>query len=185
MNNEYDDNEGKFRFIEMIIVDPYKNSIQPIGNSLLIRWDNYYSRITSFYNYFSRAINIFHDRRAPENGTLVGYGAIIESLDLPLPLPNTLAIISEKRRQYETTGWIVLTPRYKPLDTLFNNLVFSLKYEGINLLFFKKLFEAVDEVVIEELVKKEPLSQFSRKIWFLYEWLTQKKLNLPDLKEGN
>ena len=134
---------------------------------------------------FLREINIFHGRKAPENGTLVGYGAIIESLYLPLPLPNTLALISKKRRQYKTAGWIVLTPRHKPLDTLFNNLVFSLKYEGINLLFFKKLFKAVDEVVIEELIKKEPLSQFSRKIWFLYEWLTEKKLNLPDLKEGN
>ncbi len=35
------------------------------------------------------------------------------------------------------------------------------------------------------MVKNEPLSQFSRRIWFLYEWLIQKALDLPDLKEGN
>ena len=134
---------------------------------------------------FSREITIFHGKQTPEKGTLVGYGAIIDALGLPVPFPNTLALISEKHRQYRVPGWIVFTPRYKPQDSLYGNLVFSIKYEGINLLFFKKLFESVNELVIEELVRNEPLSQFSRRIWFLYEWLTQKTLNLPDLKEGN
>jgi hypothetical protein len=134
---------------------------------------------------FSQEISIFHGKQTPEKGTLVGYGAIIETLGLPMPLPNTLALISEKHRQYGVPGWIVFTPRHKPQDSLYNQLVFSIKYEGINLLFFKKLFESVDELVIEELVKNEPLSQFSRRIWFLFEWLTQKTLNIPDLKKGN
>jgi hypothetical protein len=134
---------------------------------------------------FSREISIFHGRRAPEKGTLVGYGAIIEALGIPVPFPNTLALISEKRRQYRVPGWIVYTPRHKPQDSLYNQLVFSIKYEGINLLFFKKLFESLDEKVIVELLKVEPLGQYSRRIWFLYEWFMQKNLNLPDLKEGN
>ncbi len=134
---------------------------------------------------FLQEISIFHGRQAPEKGTLVGYGALIEALGLPMPFPNTLALISEKRRQYRVPGWIIFTPRHKPQDFLYNHLVFSIKYEGINLLFFKKLFESVDEIVIEELVRNEPLSQFSRRIWFLYEWLTQNTLNIPDLKEGN
>lgn len=134
---------------------------------------------------FFQEISIFHGKQAPEKGTLVGYGAIIDALGLPMPFPGTLALISEKRRQYRIPGWIVFTPRHKPQNSLYSNLVFSIKYAGINLLFFKKLFESVDESVIEELVKKEPLSRFSRRIWFLYEWLTQKALHLPDLKEGN
>ncbi len=35
------------------------------------------------------------------------------------------------------------------------------------------------------MIKNEPLSQFSRRIWFLYEWFSQNKLNIPDLGEGN
>ncbi len=134
---------------------------------------------------FAQEITVFHGRQTPEKGTLVGYGALIDSFKLYVPLPSKLALISEKRRQYKTSEWLVYTPRHKPLDTLYGNLVFSLKYEGINLLFFKKLFEKVEEQAIESLVKKEPLSQYRRKIWFLYEWLMQKKLNIPDLKEGN
>ena len=78
---------------------------------------------------YSQEISIFHGRQAPEKGTLVGYGAIIEALGLPMPFPNTLAIISEKRRQYRVTAWIVFTPRHKPQDSLYSNLVFGIKYE--------------------------------------------------------
>ena len=116
---------------------------------------------------------------------MVGYGALIDALSLSVPLPYRLAIISEKHRHYQTSEWRVFTPRHQPQDTLYGHLVFCLKYEGINLLFFKKLFEVVEESVIEELVKKEPFGQYSRKVWFLFEWLLQKSLNIPDLKEGN
>lgn len=134
---------------------------------------------------FSQEINVFHGRQTPENATLVGYGAIIDSLDLAVPLPNQLTIISEKHRQYHTTDWLVYTPRHTPKNSLYGHITFAIKYEGINLLFFKKLFDIVDKTVIESMVIKEPLSQYSRKIWFLYEWLLQKSLDIPDLKEGN
>lgn len=134
---------------------------------------------------FLQEINVFHGRQTPEKGTLVGLGAIIDSLKLPVLFPSRLSLISVKRRQYKTSDWIVFTPRHKPNNSLYGNLVFSLKYEGVNLLFFKKLFEKIEMPVIEKLVTKEPLSQYSRKIWFLYEWLMQKKLDIPELKEGN
>jgi len=134
---------------------------------------------------FSKKISVFHGRQIPEKGTLVGYGALIDALSLSVPLPYRLAIISGKHRHYQTSEWRVFTPRHQPQDTLYGHLVFCLKYEGINLLFFKKLFEVVEESVIEELVKKEPFGQYSRKVWFLFEWLMQKLLNIPDLKEGN
>lgn len=135
--------------------------------------------------HFSQEINVFHGRQAPEKSTLIGYGAVIDALRLAVPLPDKLALISEKHRQYQTSEWLVFTPRHNPQDTLYEHLVFALKYEGINLLFFKKLFENVEMTAIETMVKHEPLSQYSRKIWFLYEWLLQKALNIPDLKEGN
>jgi len=135
--------------------------------------------------HFLQEITVFHGKQAPERGILVGYGAIMDALELAMPIPSRLALISEKHRRYQNQEWGVFTPRYKPQDTLYGNLVFSMKYEGINLLFFKKLFQRVEELVIENLVQNEPLSQYSRKIWFLYEWLEQKTMNLSDLKEGN
>ena len=133
----------------------------------------------------SQEVSVFHGRTAPEQGKLVGYGAIIDALKLPIPIPLRLALISKKRRQYMTDGWLVLTPRHQPEDNLYAHLVFALKYEGVNLLFFKKLFEKLQQTAIEEWIVREPQSQYSRRIWFVYEWLMQKSLQVPDLREGN
>lgn len=135
--------------------------------------------------YYSQEIKIFHGREAPEKGTIVGYGAIIDALQLPVPLPQKLSLISAKHKKYSVEGWNVFTLKHKPNDTLYDHIVFALKYEGINLLFFKKLFEKIPSSEIEKWIKKEPLSIYTRKIWFLYEWLRNKKLNLPDLKTSN
>lgn len=134
---------------------------------------------------FSQNINTFRGRVPPEKGNLVGYGAIIESLKLKMPIPEQLALISEKHKRYSAEGWNVFTVKHQPRETLYNHLVFALKYEGINLLFFKKLIQQVAPAEIEKWIKNEPLSIYTRKIWFLYEWLMQKQLAIPDLKEGN
>ena len=136
-------------------------------------------------NNFSLKISVFHGYKTPEEGTLVGYGALMEAFALPIPLPARLSLISTKKRQYETDHWQVLTSRHEPEDTLYKQLVFALKYEGINLLFFKKLFEKLSKETITSLVQIEPLGQYSRKIWFLYEWLTGQTLDIQDLNKGN
>ncbi|NOQ98159.1 MAG: cell filamentation protein Fic [Calditrichae bacterium] len=136
-------------------------------------------------NHISSEITVFYDRTAPEKGTLVGYGAIIHAYDLQVLLPQRLSLISEKKRQYSNENWQIFTPRHKPEDTLYRHLVFALKYEGINLLVLKKLFEKLSDDDIIGLVKLEPLGQYSRRIWFLYEWLMTDKINVPDLDTGN
>lgn len=89
---------------------------------------------------FTRKISVFHGLIPPEEGYIVGYGAIINFYELAIPLPNVLSLISTKNRKYEKNGWMVFTPKHQPEDTLYKQLVFALKHEGINLLFFKFLF---------------------------------------------
>jgi Fic family protein len=133
----------------------------------------------------SHKITVFQGRQAPEEATLVGYGAIIEGLQLTMPLPEVLALISDKRRSYSTENWTVFSSRSAFDDTLYKHLVFALKYEGINLLFFKTLFTAISEKDIMTILQLEPTGQYSRKIWFLYEWLLQKQLDIKDLTIKN
>ena len=136
-------------------------------------------------NHISQEVSIFHGRATPELGTIVGYGAIIEAYKLPVPFPARLALISKKHRQYSTEDWLVYTPRHQPDEDLYAHLVFALKYEGVNLLVFKKLFEKLAPTEIVAWIINEPQSQYSRRIWFLYEWLMQMLLGVADLKEGN
>ena len=130
---------------------------------------------------FSYTVPSFHGRMLPEAGTVVGYAALIETLKLPVPIPENIAIISEKNKKYEINGWRVFTPKHKPEESLYKQLVFALKYEGINLLVFKKLFEKLSKKEILALLHIEPKGLYSRKIWFLYEWLMNEKLDIPDL----
>jgi len=136
-------------------------------------------------NSFSKVISVFNGRTAPEEATLVGYGAIIENLQLPMPMPSVLSLISKKRRSYQTEEWVVYSSRNAFEDSLYKHLVFALKYEGINLLFFKKLFDSIGEEDVLTLLQIEPTGQYTRKIWFLYEWLMAKQLEIPDLSIKN
>lgn len=136
-------------------------------------------------NSFSQFITVFHERTVPEEGYLAGYGAILKFYDLKTPVPDRLALISQKHKQYETEDWIVLTLRHRPEDSLMGHLTFALKYEGIDLGILKKLFEKVNANEITTLITREPTGQYSRKIWFLYEWLKASKLAIPDLMVGN
>ncbi|MCX6251454.1 MAG: Fic family protein [Bacteroidetes bacterium] len=131
---------------------------------------------------FSQEVHVFHGRIAPEKATLVGYGAIIERLKLAVPFPQRLSLISNKRHSYETEEWKVFSSRNTFENTLLKHIVFALKYEGINLLFFKKLFEKISKKEVITLILMEYTSQYMRRVWFLYEWLMQDKLPIADLK---
>ncbi|MFT5020345.1 MAG: Fic family protein [Polaribacter sp.] len=131
--------------------------------------------------HLSLQVSIFQGRKAPEESTLVGYGAIIEGYELGVHLPQRLALISEKRRSYETDRWIVHSSKNRFTDSLYGHLVFALKYEGINLLVLKILFKTLGQANVLSLVSIEPTGQYSRKLWFLYEWLMGEKLDLPDM----
>lgn len=139
-------------------------------------------------NQFSQKISVFHGIPLPEDGILVGYALIIQEIQRQtgksLPLPRRLSIITEKHQRYNTETWQVFTIRHKPKDDLISHIVFALKYEGIDLLILKFIFQLIGEIAIKEAVISEPTGQYSRRIWFLYEWLSGIKLDIPDLKKG-
>ncbi|WP_346860854.1 Fic family protein [uncultured Draconibacterium sp.] len=140
-------------------------------------------------NHFSQKVTIFHRRPLPEIGMLVGYSLLIQEIERRvkkiLPLPRQLSIVTEKYQRYNTDQWQVFTNRHKPNNDLISHIVFALKYEGIDLLILKTIFQLIGEKDIKEAIQREPTGQYSRRIWFLYEWLVGTKLNIPDLKTGN
>ncbi len=134
--------------------------------------------------YFSNNAPISYGIAKPCPGWIVGYTAMIEKLKLPIPLPAVKAIVSEKYRRAKTESWLIFPFAYLPQDdsgiskieALFNHLVFALKYEGVNLLVFAKLQEVLSSEEILALVNIEPLGQYSRRIWFLLEWVSGKQI---------
>ncbi len=140
-------------------------------------------------HYFSRKVNVFHGRSLPEEGFLVGYALLIDIIEsqfkVGLPLPDILAIATEKHQRYDKGEWKVFTIRHKPGDDLKSHLVFALKYEALDLYILKKFFELTGKEVVLKMLEEEPTSQYSRRAWFLYEWLIGEELKVPDLKRGS
>lgn len=132
---------------------------------------------------YSKTITTFRGMNLPEAGILAGYGAIIEAHQLVVPLPDVLTVISPKEKRYVTESWQVLTRKHQPQDTLYSQLVFALKYEGVNLSVLKSLFNGIDAQTITGMIRQKPHGQYSRRLWFLYEWLMQTRLPLPDLEQ--
>ncbi len=138
------------------------------------------------YNQNSQSVTVFHAFPALEkDSTLAGYAALIEGHDLLVPAPDYLCAIGSKHRRYDNGCWHILTPRHKPDDTLPGHLKFALKYEGIDLAALKALFSTIEKEEIINIVRSEPTGAYSRRIWFLYEWLCEDKLDIEDVKQGN
>jgi Fic/DOC family len=133
---------------------------------------------------FSGPVRIFHELALPEKATPAGYAALIDAYSLRVPLPRTLSATGERHHLRNEAGWRILTPRHTPSPDLEGHLTFALKYEGLDLTVLKRLFAAVGPAAIESIVRAKPTGSYSRRIWFLYEWLTGKRLRLPDAEKG-
>ena len=131
-------------------------------------------------DYFSRTINEFQGRPAPERVRTAGYAALIDHYGLKLPLPPRLAAIAERHRPKSTNEWQLLSPRHAPEDSLLGHLEFALKWEGVDLAVLAALFQVVDDKQIKVLVRSAPTGAYTRRLWYLHEWLTARQLDIPD-----
>ncbi len=132
----------------------------------------------------SEQVIVFHERRLPERAEPVGYAALIHAYRLIVPLPRYLCAIGKRHKVYKEADWHIYTPRHRPHANLEGHLTFALKYEGLDLAILKRLFESVGAKAIEALVRAKPTGSYARRIWFLYEWLTRTRLDLPDAEKG-
>ncbi len=133
---------------------------------------------------FPGPLTVFHEQRLPERAAPAGYAALIEAYRVPAPLPRTLSAIGERNRMIEKAGWRLFSPRYAPAATFEGHLTFALKHEGLDLAVLKRLFEAAGHKAVEDFVHAEPTGGYARRVWFLYEWLTGKTLDLPNAPSG-
>ncbi|WP_235080001.1 Fic family protein [Asticcacaulis sp. AC402] len=116
----------------------------------------------------------------PEAGIPAGYAAIIERYDLFVPNPPVMAAIARRHHPRSTKDWYFVTPRQAPAPQLGAHLSFAFRYEGIDLQILARLFSTIDAADIETVVRTTPTGSFSRRLWFLYEWLTGRDLDIAD-----
>src|SRR5436309_9844310 len=130
-------------------------------------------------DWFARPVSHFRTRRLPEPAIPAGYAALIERFDLRVPLPNRLTAIAERYHPVANQSWQLLTPRHRPANTREAQLVFALKWEGVDLTVLASLFKVVEPGEIAATIRATPTGAFARRIWFLYEWLSGRELDIP------
>jgi len=119
----------------------------------------------------------------------VGYGELVHRYFLKVMPHYVNSFIAEKGRRktviegHQRTE--IYTKRYDPGDNLEDHLTFALKFEGINLETLNALFRVVDRKALERFIKEAPAGKYTRKIWFLYEYLMGEELDLDPSKVTN
>jgi hypothetical protein len=122
----------------------------------------------------------FAGRVLPERGVPTGYAALIERYGLRVALPPRLTALAVRHHPTSTLDWLMLTPRHRPEQTLAGQLQFAFRWEGLNLGVLAALFRAVEPEQIAGIARDTPTGAFARRLWFLYEWLTERQLDVPD-----
>jgi len=117
-------------------------------------------------------------------GIPAGYQALTEQFGLrTMPLAHTSFLRPQGGVRVETEG-----PRtvrhfplsYAPRPGTTAQLEFALKYDGVNLEVLRAVFERMAPAELAAWVRSTPNGKYSRRIWFLYEWLTGRTLDVPD-----
>jgi hypothetical protein len=127
-------------------------------------------------------VRSFQEALLPQETRLVGWAALAHALSIQAPVRQP-SCVSEKHisgSQREEGIWRVFDKRYWPGEDFADHLTFALRHEDLDLLILKRVFGAVPEKVFEELIAAAPTGIPARRIWFLYEWLTGKRLGLAD-----
>ena len=132
-----------------------------------------------------RAVTSFHGRPLPDPAWPVGYAQLVHAHHLRVPLPRRLTAISVRYRKTDTEEWQLLGSRSEISDTLSAHLTLALKWEGVDLAVLAALFRVIDPTELTEWILAQPKGAYGRRVWFLYEWLTEEELPIPDLDKAS
>jgi hypothetical protein len=121
---------------------------------------------------------------APKNEPVpIGLVHLVRELGLSLPLPTVRSEAVAGARRTRITDRAVLEqyPRgYAPKD-LVGHLKFAMRYEPVDLGVLHAVFRAFDRQILEDWVRVEHTGIFARRAWYLYELLTGKTFDVPDV----
>ena len=127
-----------------------------------------------------RLVTNFRGMGLPEPGRLAGYAWLIERHNLRIALPHRLCAVAERHRPVSTASWQMMLPRQAPAETTAANLLFAIRYEGLDLSVLERLTHVVDDQEIVP-VAEGATGVYARRLWFIWEWLTGRPLPVQDL----
>lgn len=118
-----------------------------------------------------------------------GYAWLLSRFGLTaLPNWHSSFVVATGGRQQKVQGGRVediYSLQYWPGEKIGDHLEFALKYDGVSLSSLKVIFDAVAETELVDYIKSKPTGKYARRIWFFFEFLTDRRLSIDDLSKGN
>ena len=113
----------------------------------------------------------------------IGLTRVIEELELRVPSPAVRSTVAAGARKTRVDGNAVHEqyPKTYAAEGLFENLKFAARYEPVDLGVYRAAFEKIEPETVAEWVRGEQTGIYARRIWYLYELLTGKTLDVPDV----
>lgn len=113
-----------------------------------------------------------------------GYQALVEQFGLRvMPLASISYVRQGGSMLVDSQPGQTITTypgSYTPEPTIGGQIEFALKYDGVDLEVLRAVFEQVDAREFASWVRSRPTGKYTRRAWFLYEWLLDKTLDVPD-----
>jgi hypothetical protein len=115
-----------------------------------------------------------------------GYSYLREVLNLNVP-PLFLELkqgysSTEKTIDYGYGHVKVLSNRINVGTSTFDHISTAIKFQGINLCYLYATFKEIDPLELAAYIIEKKNGETRRCIWYLYEWLMDTRLDIPDLK---
>lgn len=121
---------------------------------------------------------------------LAGYARLIQRHAIRV-VPNwhesIVASGGARRESVASDGSVLDTyvASYWPGESDFDHLEFALKYDGTNLALLAEVFKVLDAAALTSFIAAAPFGKYRRRLWYLFEWLTGRRLPLSDMTSGN
>ena len=129
-----------------------------------------------------QAPSFFQNEPLPDGTELAGWAALVEFFEVRAPVrhPSCISDKHVRGNKRSEDPWEIYDKRYQPEPTLLGHLTFALRHEGIDLLILKRVLDKAPQPALVEIVHAAPTGAIARRIWFFYEMLTGKRLELED-----
>jgi hypothetical protein len=118
---------------------------------------------------------------------LTGQAALVADLNLMVRPPYTESRILGARRRTDTGESRTIetySKEYAHAGGFRDHLHFALRHEPLDLGVLCAAFKSVGPGEIKKWMGEEPTGAYARRAWFLSEYLTGERLDLPDVKSG-
>src|SRR5271155_221240 len=122
-----------------------------------------------------------------QEATPIGLVKLIEELGLRVPTPAVRceAVRGARRTKISEDAVVEQYPMTYAPTNLFGHLRFAMRYEPLDIGVLASAFAKIPQQEMETWVRAEHIGKYVRRAWYLYELLTKKTLDVPNVPPTN